>query len=167
MTRMDDIGTASPAAEMWGLGGADYDNVSFAISDALAHGAQRLAPRPGDAALDVATGTGWTARNLARFGARVSACDFSPQMVDAARKLSAHCGPGISFDVADAEKLPYADAEFDRVISTFGVMFAARPERAAGELARATTPGACQLGSGRQRRRVLRPARPVRLCTAT
>ena len=40
---------------MWGLGGSDYDDVSFAISDALAHAAQRLNAQPGQAILDVAT----------------------------------------------------------------------------------------------------------------
>src|SRR6476661_7896633 len=48
-----------PAATMWGRGGRDYDDVSFAISDALAHSAQRLNARKGERILDVATGTGW------------------------------------------------------------------------------------------------------------
>ena len=54
------------AAEMWSRGGRFYDDVSYAISDALAHAAQRLNPRPGERILDVGTGTGWTARNVAR-----------------------------------------------------------------------------------------------------
>ena len=48
-------------ATIWGRGGKDYDEVSFAISDALAHAAQRLNARAGERILDVATGTGWTA----------------------------------------------------------------------------------------------------------
>jgi ubiquinone/menaquinone biosynthesis C-methylase UbiE len=51
---------------MWGIGGKDYDEISFAISDALAHAAQRLNARAGEHILDVATGTGWSARNAAR-----------------------------------------------------------------------------------------------------
>ena len=47
------------AATMWGRGGRDYDEVSFAISDALAHAAQRLSAHAGERILDVATGTGW------------------------------------------------------------------------------------------------------------
>jgi len=50
------------SAATWTLGGRDYDRISFGVSDALAHAAQRLAPRPGERVLDVATGTGWTAR---------------------------------------------------------------------------------------------------------
>jgi ubiquinone/menaquinone biosynthesis C-methylase UbiE len=49
-----------PAAAMWGRGGKGYDEVSFAISDALAHAAQRLNARAGERILDVATGTGWS-----------------------------------------------------------------------------------------------------------
>lgn len=125
-----------PAARMWGLPGAEYDTISFAIGDALAHGAQRLAPAPGAEVLDVATGTGWTARNLARCGARVTACDFAPRLLDAARRLSVGVEPPIRFDLADAAALPYADGAFDGVISTFGVMFAADQRAAAAELAR-------------------------------
>jgi ubiquinone/menaquinone biosynthesis C-methylase UbiE len=51
-----------PAANMWGRGGKDYDEVSFAISDALAHAAQRLNAYTGERILDVATGTGWNSR---------------------------------------------------------------------------------------------------------
>jgi hypothetical protein len=46
---------------MWDRGGRDYDAVSFAISDALAHAAQRLNARAGDRILDIATDTGWSA----------------------------------------------------------------------------------------------------------
>ena len=58
-----------PAATMWDRGGKGYDEVSFAISDALAHAAQRLNARAGERILDVATGTGRSARNVARGGA--------------------------------------------------------------------------------------------------
>jgi SAM-dependent methyltransferase len=132
---------ANPAARMWGLGGRYYDEVSFAISDVLAHAAQRLAPKPGDKVLDVATGTGWTARNCARFGAEVVGVDFSEGLLDAARELSDHVRPPIRFQLADAENLPFEDATFDGVISTFGVMFAADQKRAAAELARVCKPG--------------------------
>jgi SAM-dependent methyltransferase len=131
----------NPAARMWGLGGRHYDDVSFAISDALAHATQRLAPRPGETVLDVATGTGWTARNCAHAGARVTAIDFSEGLLDAAKELSAHVDPPIRFELADAEDLPFADAAFDGIISTFGVMFAGDQAKAASELARVCKPG--------------------------
>ena len=80
------------AAAMWGKGGRFYDEVSFAISDALAHAAQRLNARAGQTILDVATGTGWSARNAARAGARVTAVDISAELVAAATKAITELG---------------------------------------------------------------------------
>jgi SAM-dependent methyltransferase len=127
------------AAQMWGSGGKDYNDVSFAISDALAHAAQRLNAKQGQSILDVATGTGWTARNVARSGAQVTAIDIAPELLAAAEQLSANLP--ITFRLADAERLPFPDAHFDGVISTFGVMFAVDQPQAARELARVCRPG--------------------------
>lgn len=130
-----------PAAKLWSRGGTGYDNVSYAISDALAHAAQRLDAKAGERILDVATGTGWTARNVARTGARVTGVDIADGLLEAARALSAHIEPPIAFVQGDAEALPFEDGEFDGVISTFGVMFAANQQDAAAELARVCKPG--------------------------
>ncbi len=124
------------AARTWNLGGSHYDNISFGVSDALAHAAQRLNPRPGQEILDVATGTGWTARNMARAGANVTGVDIASELLEAAETLSAHLRPAVRFRQADAERLPFDDGHFDGVISTFGVMFAADQAQAARELAR-------------------------------
>jgi len=124
------------AAAMWGQGGRHYDDVSFAISDALAHAAQRLNARASESILDVATGTGWSARNVARSGATVIAVDISEDLLTAARELSAHVRPAIDFRQADAERLPFDDGTFDGIISTFGVMFALDHAQAAAELGR-------------------------------
>ncbi len=129
------------AAGMWGLGGRAYDDISFGISDAITHGAQRLAARPGEQALDVATGTGWTARTVARSGAYVTGVDISAELLAAAEDLSVHVSPAIAFRQADAESLPFETGRFDRVISTFGAMFAADHAQTAAELARVCRPG--------------------------
>lgn len=129
------------AAAIWGAGGRHYDEVSFAISDALAHAGQRLGAKAGERVLDVATGTGWSARNAARSGAQVTAVDIAPELISAAEELSAHVAPPIRFRVADAENLPFPDGRFDRIVSTFGVMFAADHATAAGELGRVCRKG--------------------------
>src|SRR5262252_6256736 len=129
------------AARMWGQGGRFYDDVSFAISDALAHAAQRLNAGEGQRILDVATGTGWSARNVARRSAQVTAVDIAPELLSAAAQLSAHIQPPIIYQRADAEQLPFPSAHFDGIISTFGVMFAVDQAQAAAELARVCRPG--------------------------
>lgn len=129
------------AGEMWGKGGRYYDEISFAISDALAHAAQRLDAQEGEKVLDVATGTGWSARNIARRGAEVTGIDIAADLLAAARLLSAHVVPKIFFEEANAEALPFRNASFDAVISTFGVMFAPDQAKAASEIARVCRPG--------------------------
>ncbi len=126
-------------AKAWGHAGAGYDFISFGLSDGLSHAVQRLWPKPGERILDVATGTGWTARLLAQAGADVTAVDIADPLLDAAREMSAHLP--IDFQHADAETLPFADATFDALTSTYGVMFAGDQAKAASELARVLKPG--------------------------
>jgi ubiquinone/menaquinone biosynthesis C-methylase UbiE len=128
-------------AGVWSSGGADYDRISVGIADALAHAVLRMAPQPGERVLDLATGTGWTSRLVARTGALVTGADIAAGLIDAARANAAAAGLAIDYHVADAEALPFEDGAFDAVISTFGVMFATRPEAAARELARVCRPG--------------------------
>jgi ubiquinone/menaquinone biosynthesis C-methylase UbiE len=120
------------AAATWGSGGRDYDRVSEGVSEALAHLVNRVGPQQGERFLDVATGTGWTARLLSSRGATVIGVDIGAGVIEAAKALA----PDIDFRVADAEALPFEDASFDAVTSTFGVMFVAQPEIAAREMAR-------------------------------
>jgi SAM-dependent methyltransferase len=125
------------SARVWSAGGPSYDRISRQIADALEHAVDRLDPQPGERILDVATGTGWTARRIAARGALVTGVDIGEDVITAARDLA----PSIDFRLGDAEALPFPDSRFDAVTSTFGVMFCARPERAARELARVCKPG--------------------------
>lgn len=125
------------AALTWGSGGAAYDRVSQTIADALEHTVERVAPHKGEACLDVATGTGWTARRLHARGAAVTGVDIGAGVIAAAREFA----PDIMFRVGDAECLDFPDQSFDVVVSTFGVMFVSRPEDAARELARVCRTG--------------------------
>jgi len=131
---------ARPAA-VWSAGGADYEEISRGIADALEHCVYRLAPRPGERVLDLATGTGWTSRLVARRGAAVDGVDIAAGLITTARARAAAERLPVAYHLADAEALPFDDASFDAVVSTFGVMFASRPEAAAAELARVTRKG--------------------------
>lgn len=126
---------ARPAA-VWGSAGADYDRISSGIADSIEHSVLRLDPRPGERILDLATGTGWTSRVVARRGAWVTGVDIADDLLVAARVKAASEGLDIEYQLGDAEQLPLDTGSFDAVISTFGVMFASRPEAAAAELAR-------------------------------
>ena len=129
------------SASSWGVTGAAYERFSEHFADALSHCVQRLAPQPGESILDVATGTGWTARILAERGASTTGIDYSGELIFAAREIASQRGLSINFDVGDAHQLPYPDNSFDAVVSTFGVIFVSQPEIAAQELARVCRPG--------------------------
>lgn len=129
-----------PAA-MWSSGGGAYDKISGGIADSIEHCVLRLDPKPSEYILDLSTGTGWTSRVVARRGARVIGADIAADMVAAAQKTAKAQGLAIEYRIGDAESLPFADGEFDAVISTCGVMFASRPEAAAAELARVCRKG--------------------------
>jgi SAM-dependent methyltransferase len=101
----------------------------------------RLELGSGERVLDVACGTGNLAIPAARTGATVSGIDIAPNLVAQAKARAAAESLAISFDVGDAERLPYESGSFDTTVTMFGAMFAARPERAASELLRVTRSG--------------------------
>ncbi len=129
------------AAIAWGHGGAAYDFISFGLSDGISLAVQALWPDKGERILDLGTGTGWTARLCAQQGADVVGGDISETLLAAAKGLSKHLSDRLTFQLADAEALPFADHAFDGVISTYGVIFSGRPQMAASELARVVRPG--------------------------
>ena len=130
-----------PAA-VWSAGGKHYDRISQGIADAIEHCVLRLNPQPGERILDLSTGTGWTSRILARRGAIVTGVDIAGGLLDAARDKAKAEGLPIHYQLGDAECLPFGAESFDAVVSTFGIMFASRPEAAASELARVCRVGA-------------------------
>src|SRR4028119_1386876 len=102
---------------------------------------EAVALRSGDGVLDVATGSGNTAISAARRFCEVTGMDLAPESIEHARRRAEAEGMEIAFEVGDAEDLPYADASFDVVLSTIGVMFCPYQEKAAGELLRVCRPG--------------------------
>lgn len=97
--------------------------------------------RPGERVLDVATGSGNTALAAARCFAEVTGVDYVPALLARGRERAAAERLPVDFRDGDAEALPFADASFDVVLSTFGVMFAPDQRRAAAELLRVCRPG--------------------------
>lgn len=94
--------------------------------------------RPDAAVLDVAAGNGNATLAAARRFASVTSTDYVESLLDKGRERAKAEHLTVTFQVADAEALPFADAGFDFVLSTFGVMFAPHHEKAAAEMLRVT-----------------------------
>jgi len=126
--------------QAWALG--DYHRFA---SDLVWHlGAELVsACRIGaaDRVLDVAAGSGNVALRAAEAGAAVVASDLTPENFDAGRRMAEQAGLSIDWVEADAEDLPFADAEFDVVTSSVGAMWAPDHQRVADELLRVCRPG--------------------------
>ena len=122
-------------------GSAPFEHVAETIADVHDAVVEAAGAAEGKQWLDVACGTGDLAIRAARRGADVVGVDFAPALVETAKQQASEVGLSIDFRVGDAEALPLADASFDVVSSTFGVMFAPDQSRAAGELVRVTRPG--------------------------
>lgn len=95
-----------------------------------------------DRVLDVAAGSGNATLAAARRFATVTSTDYVPALLEQGRRrVEADGFANVTFEVADAEALPYPSASFDVVLSTFGVMFAPDQTRTASELLRVCRPG--------------------------
>ncbi|HEX2150466.1 MAG TPA: methyltransferase domain-containing protein [Stellaceae bacterium] len=97
--------------------------------------------RPGSKVLDVAAGNGNATLAAARRWCEVTSTDYVPALLRRARERAAAEGLSVEFREADAEALPFPDASFNVVISTFGVMFTPDQDKAAAELLRVCRPG--------------------------
>jgi len=103
--------------------------------------AEALDLRSGQSVLDVAAGNGNATLAAARRFCEVTSTDYVPSLLESGRARAQAEGHAIRFQEADAENLPFHDASFDVVLSTFGVMFTPNQEKAAAELARVCKPG--------------------------
>jgi len=127
------------ARRIWSAG--DYDRVSAGFRHEAQAFVDRRALGPGRRVLDAACGSGNLTIPAARTGALVTGLDIVPSLLAATAAWAGREGVTVGLDEGSVEALPYADASFDTVLSMFGVMFAARPERVVAELARVTRPG--------------------------
>jgi ubiquinone/menaquinone biosynthesis C-methylase UbiE len=136
------LGREHKAAEraMWALG--DYHR--FAKETVWEVGPVLVAAcgiAAGQRVLDVAAGTGNVAIRAAEAGAQVVASDLTPENFEAGRREARAHGVALDWVEADAEALPFRDAEFDVVTSAFGAMFAPDHQKVADELLRVCRPG--------------------------
>ncbi|TDC83672.1 class I SAM-dependent methyltransferase [Actinomadura sp. 7K507] len=126
--------------KMWALG--DYPALAGEIIwDLGGVLTQEAGVGSGDRVLDIAAGSGNAAIAAAQTGATVVASDLTPELLEAGRKQAARQGITLEWQEADAEALPFKDAEFDAVISCVGIMFAPQHQAAADEMIRVCRPG--------------------------
>lgn len=125
---------------LWALG--DYSTIADELVAPLGPLlVQAAGVRPGQRVLDVAAGTGNASLPAAAAGAAVVASDLCPDLLEQGRRTAAQRGVSLDWREANAEALPFADNEFDTVMSCIGVMFAPHHQQAADELVRVCRPG--------------------------
>jgi ubiquinone/menaquinone biosynthesis C-methylase UbiE len=123
----------------WSSG--DYATVGTTLQIVGETLCEALDLRAGQKVLDVAAGNGNVTLAAARRWCEVVSTDYVPALLERGRERAAAERLLIEFREADAEALPFADATFDAVVSTFGVMFTADQDKAAAELVRVCKPG--------------------------
>jgi SAM-dependent methyltransferase len=139
---IDDV-AADPLTERvratWTAG--DFGRIAKGYERGAGEFIARLGLEPGETVLDVACGTGNLALPAARLGASVTGIDIAANLIAQGKARAASEGVFIAFETGDAERLPGANGAFETVVTMFGAMFAARPERSAAELLRVTRSG--------------------------
>jgi ubiquinone/menaquinone biosynthesis C-methylase UbiE len=143
------LSTSSPAVDFaavksrqqaaWSAG--DYAVVGTTLQIVGETLCEALDLRAGTSVLDVAAGNGNATLAAARRWCDVASTDYVPSLLESGRARAEAEGHTIEFEQADAERLPFADATFDVVLSTFGVMFTPDQDKAAAEMARVCKPG--------------------------
>jgi SAM-dependent methyltransferase len=103
--------------------------------------AEAIDLRAGERVLDVAAGNGNATLAAARRFAQVTSTDYVPALLEKGRERALAEGLSVRFQTADVEDLPFQDASFDVVLSTYGCMFAPDHVRTASEMMRVLRPG--------------------------
>ena len=123
----------------WGSG--DYAVVGTTLQIVGEMLCEAVDLRSNQRVLDVAAGNGNATLAAARRFAEVVSTDYVGSLLERGRERAEAERLPVTFQEADAENLPFADASFDVVLSTFGVMFTPNQEQAASELMRVCRPG--------------------------
>ena len=118
----------------WSSG--DYAKIGVTLQIVGEQLAETMDLVPDARVLDVAAGNGHATLAFARRWSKVTSTDYVGALLERGRLRAEAEGLDVTFQVADAEKLPFQDGAFDAVVSTFGVMFAPDQKQAASELVR-------------------------------
>jgi SAM-dependent methyltransferase len=138
-TSVDLSAVKSGQRAAWATG--DYAIVGTTLQIVGESLCEALDLRSGARVLDVAAGNGNATLAAARRWCDVTSTDYVAAFLESGRRRAQAEGQLVRFQEADAEQLPFADASFDVVLSTFGVMFTPDQEQAAQELARVCRSG--------------------------
>src|SRR5205814_2758725 len=122
----------------WGSG--DYAVIGTTLQIVGEMLCEAIDLRSNQRVLDVAAGNGNATLAAARRFAEVVSTDYVGALLERGRERAAAERLAVTFQEADAEALPFADASFDVVLSTFGVMFTPDQDKAAAELMRVCKP---------------------------
>lgn len=133
--------TALKAKQQGAWASGDYAVVGTTLQIVGEQLCETLDLRAGQKVLDVAAGNGNVTLAAARRWCEVTSTDYVPALLDRGMTRAAAEGLSVQFMEADAEALPFGDATFDVVVSTFGVMFTANHDKAAAEMLRVCKPG--------------------------
>lgn len=123
----------------WGSG--DYGRIGITLQITGEALCEAMDIRSGQSVLDVAAGNGNASLAAARRFCKVVSTDYVPSLLEQSRIRATAEKLSIDYREADAEALPFDDASFDNVVSTFGVMFAPNQELAAAEMIRVCKKG--------------------------
>ncbi len=123
----------------WSSG--DYGKIGVTLQVVGEELAENMDLAPDARVLDVAAGNGNATLAFARRWCQVTSTDYVDTLLAHGRARAEAEGLEVAYKIADAEKLPFGDSEFDAVVSTFGVMFTPNQRQAAAEMARVCRPG--------------------------
>ena len=123
----------------WASG--DYARIGSTLQIVGEQLAETMDLSPGSKVLDVAAGNGNATLAFARRACDVTSTDFVEVLLARGQSRALAEGLEVHYQIADAEQLPFADGNFDAVVSTFGVMFTPNQAVAASELLRVCRPG--------------------------
>jgi ubiquinone/menaquinone biosynthesis C-methylase UbiE len=136
--RPDLAGLKTRQQGAWSSG--DYAVVGSTLQIVGEELCEALDLRAGQRVLDVAAGNGNVSLAAARRWCDVTSTDYVPALLERGKARAAANGLTIAFREADAEALPFADASFDVIVSTYGVMFTPDQNKAAAEMLRVCKP---------------------------